>query len=73
MIEQIGTQYKVKIETQKVLLLCDETYYYSDPKIIPRGVTWSGRPCMLFDTIQEADAHKNTLTKFEPPQDEEMQ
>jgi len=69
MIEKIGTQYKVKIETQKVLLLCDESYYYSDPKTIPRGVTWSGRPCLLFNSISEAEQHitDNNLTKYIQP------
>jgi hypothetical protein len=72
MITQVNGQWKVKIESEKVLLLCDETYYYSDPITIPRGVTWSGRPCSIFTTEAEALQYvqDNNLTKYVEPENE---
>ena len=72
MITEINGQWKVQIESEKVSLLCDEAYYYSEPKTIPRGVTWCGRPCLLFNTIQEADQHitDNNLMEYIPSENE---
>ena len=56
-IEQIGTQFEIYTETECVLLMCDETYYFAAPRTIPIGITWGGKPVKLFDTIQEAEQH----------------
>ena len=56
-IEQIGNQFEIYTETECVLLMCNETHYFAPPHTIPKGITWSGRPVELFDTIQEAERH----------------
>jgi hypothetical protein len=74
MIEQIGTQTKVTIDSPKWLLMCDEEYYYSLPKLIPRGVTWCGRPAQLFETEQAALQYITdyNLVKYEPESNEPL-
>lgn len=68
MIEIIGTQTKVILDSPAWLLMCDETNYFAEPRQIPRGVTWCGRPVQLFDSEQGALQHiaDNNLTKYEP-------
>lgn len=53
-IKQINGQFKITLSKPKVLLMCDSEHYYSEPRVINKGITWAGRPVQLFDTIEAA-------------------